>query len=292
MSRKSTILMTVAALLACGCGGKKPSIDTWIKSKLFPMPTSARVILVQSHLPDERREALQTIAKDRKALKEESVIALFCLVAVTDDDPLVRGAAVRGLAGMQDQGVRVNAPETGPETALDRVLRDYLGADANGDGKLGVLETLAYAVVNDADAHVRAEAVESLGRRVPPEGMSAVVQALGNDSSLDVRIKSAESLRRFAQSEAAETLVATLGDREVAVAHKAWESLRYMTGQDLPREQQAWNDYLASAEQPFARYGKAPGLPKGKSQRPHLTKGLGAFFGGLFKKDPLEAELE
>ena len=124
------------------------------------------------------------------------------------------------------------------------------------------------------------------------EGMSAVVQALGNDSSIDVRIKSAEALRRFAQTEAAETLVATLGDREVAVAHKAWESLRYMTGQDLPREQQAWTDYLASAEQPFARYGKAPGLPKGKSQRPHLTKGLGAFFGGLFKKDPLEAELE
>ena len=259
MTRRLAIVMTAGALLVGGCGGKNPSLDEWIKSTLLPTPTSAKIVLVASHLPDERREALQAIAKDRKALKEESVVKLFCHVARTDKDALVRGAAVRGLVGMEGQNV---------------------------------LETLTHVAANDAVPHVRADAVRALGARVPPEGMAAVAGVLNGDSDADVRIAAAEALRHFRQKEAAETLVATLSDRNLTVAQKAWESLRYMTGQDLPRDGQAWTAYLASAEQPFARYGKAPPLPKGESQRPHLTKGLGEFFRGLFKKDPLEAELE
>ena len=67
---------------------------------------------------------------------------------------------------------------------------------------------------------------------------------------------------------------------------------RPITGQDLPRTPEVWTEYFASAEQPFARYGKAPKLPKGENLRPHLRTGLGEFFRSLFKKDPLEAELE
>jgi len=292
VTRGLAILMTAGALLAGGCGGKNPSLDEWIKSTVLPTPTSAEVILVQSHLPDERREALQTIAKDRKALKEESVIALFCLVAMTDADPLVRGAAVRGLAKMENQGVRIGGSDGGTETTLQKLVSDYPGADSNGDGKLDVLETLSYVAVNDKDHHVRTDAVEALGRRVPPEGMPAVVEALQKDTRSDVRIMAAEALRRFRDTDAARTLVATLNDRDLAVGQKAWESLRYMTGQDLPRTPEAWTEYFASAEQPFARYGKAPKLPKGENLRPHLRTGLGEFFRSLFKKDPLEAELE
>ncbi len=259
MTRGLAILMTAGAVLLAGCGGKNPSLDEWVKSKLLPVPTSAKVALVQSHLPDERREALQAIAKDRKALKEESVVELFCLVARSDEDALVRGAAARGLARMEGRSV---------------------------------LETLTHVATNDKDHYVRADAVRALGRRVPPEGMAAVAGALKDDSDVDVRIAAAEALRYFRRKEAAETLVPALTDQRLAVARKAWESLRYMTGQDLPREGPPWTEYLALAEQPFARYGKAPPVPKGKSRRPHFTKGIGEFFSGLFKKDPLEAELE
>ncbi|HUU90665.1 MAG TPA: HEAT repeat domain-containing protein, partial [Phycisphaerae bacterium] len=266
--RHGLAILAAGVMLAGGCGGKNPSLDEWVKTKLLPMPTSAKVVLVQSHLPDERREALQAITKDRKALKEESVIVLFCLVAVTDDDPLVRGAAVRGMAKMENQGVRIAAPESSGETTLQKLLKNYPGADANGDGKLDVLETLSYAAVNDTDRHVRADAVEALGCRVPPEGMPAVVKALQNDTSPDVRIKSAETLGQFRDTDAAQTLVAMLNDRNLAVGQKAWESLRYMTGQDLARTPEVWTEYFASAEQPFARYGKAPKLPKGENRRP------------------------
>ncbi len=259
MTRGVAIVMMVGALLVGGCGGKKPSLDEWVKSKLLPMPTSAKVALVQSDLPDERREALQAIAKDRRALKEESVVELFCLVARSDEDALVRGAAVRGLARMEGRNV---------------------------------LETLAHVVTNDKDHYVRADAVRALGGCVSPEGMAAVAGVLKSDSDVDVRIAAAETLRQFRDKTAAEALAETVADRDIAVARTAWESLRYMTGQDLPRQGQAWTEYLASAEQPFARYGKAPGLPKGKSQRPRFTKGISEFFKGLFKKDPLEAELE
>jgi len=260
MAAAALLAALVAALLAAGCsGGKSKSADVWLKEKLFPPSTAERVAMVESDLADQRREALEKVAADPAARQLESVVKLFCLVATTDADPMVRAAAARGLAVME-----------GPN----------------------VIESLAKVVTADKDPYVRCDAVEAMGRQAKPEGAAALVTALESDTSAYVRIASAEALRRFRDKTAAEALARAVETRDIAVARKAWESLRYMTGQDLPRESQPWTEFLASGEDPSAAYGKAPTMPKGQNQRPHFTRGIGSFLKGLFAKDVREAELE
>jgi len=254
-----SIMAGAWALAAAGCGGSQKDVTAYLNDLLFPPSTAERVVQVESRLADNRREALQKIAKDKKARRIESVVKLYCQVARTDKDPMVRAAAVRGLADMQ------------------------------GDP---VVPALAHVLAADKDAFVRTDAAASLARHDDPLAMETLVDALKSDASADVRIAAAESLRAFRDKRAAEALAAATEYRDLGVAYNAWLSLRYMTGQDLPRQTAPWTEFLAASADPFADYGDPPRLPKGESQRPQFTTGIGDFFRGLFAKDPLEAELE
>ncbi|MBL7139775.1 MAG: HEAT repeat domain-containing protein [Planctomycetes bacterium] len=253
------LLAVACAALAAGCGGSQKDVTTYLNDLFSPPSTAERVVQVESRLADNRREALQKIAKDREARRIESVVKLYCLVARTDADPMVRAAAVRGLADMTGEPV---------------------------------VPALCHVLAADKDAFVRTDAATSLGRHADPPAMEALVDALKGDPNVDVRIAAAESLRAFRDRRAADALAQATEYRDLGVAYNAWLSLRYMTGQNLPREAAPWTDFLASAADPFADYGHAPRLPRGVSQRPRFTSGIGDFFHGLFAKDPLEAELE
>jgi hypothetical protein len=222
-------------------------------------PPSVLLPRTKSDQPDERREALQAIAADRSARVVPEVVAIFCLRAKDDPDPMVRSAAVHGLADMD-----------GPD----------------------VIPTLGMVLARDGSPYVRVDAAAALGRHSQPECMAPLAQALRSDEQGDVRIAAAEALRGFRDKSAAEALVAALADEDLAVAQRAWESLRYMTGQDLPRQVRPWGDFLASATDPFQSYGKPPPVPAGQNQRPRFTKGPLDFIKGLFAKDVNQAELE
>jgi len=187
------------------------------------------------------------------------VTELYCLVARTDKDPMVRSAATRGLADLEGERV---------------------------------VPTLCHVLETDEDSYVRSDAAGSLARHEDAAAVEALIDALGSDPSTDVRVAAAESLRQFKDKRAAAALAEAVEYRDLAVAHTAWQGLRYMTGQDLPRESEPWNQFLASAEDPFADYGHPPKMPKGKSQRPHFTWGVTDFVRSLFEKDTMEAELE
>jgi hypothetical protein len=261
--------------MAATAGCQEGAADKWLHEKMNPPPTAARVVEIESEKPDVRREALIAVAADPNARAMPSVVKLYCMVArnrgtvVIDPvtkvrteiptDPMVRAAAVRGLTFM------------------------------DGDG---VAESLSDVLLNDKNEFVRCDAAKALGNRIPAEGVTALVEALKNDTSQDVRVAAAESLRHFQDKVAAEALIAVVQDTNIAIAFRSWESLRYMTGQNLPREAAPWKDYLAAAENPFVAYGKAPPIPPGDNQRPVLTKGLGDFLNGLFQKDIRQAELE
>jgi len=254
-------LLAALTVLSAGCEGPRPRFDInkWIKTLVFPPSTSERVIAVQSPLADRRREALQKIVEDKEARQVESVVKLYCLVARTDEDPMVRSAAVRGLAVLEGEPV---------------------------------VPALCHVLETDTDPYVRSDAAAALSRHEEPAAMEALADALASDASTDVRIAAAGGLRRFKTKRAAAALAEAVACRDLAVAHAAWRSLRYMTGQDLPREPEPWNRFLASAEDPFAAYGEAPKMPEGESQRPHFRRGITDFVQSLFEKDPLEAELE
>jgi len=249
------------AVLSAGCEGPRVKTDTtgWIKNLVFPPSTSERVIAVQSPLADHRREALQKIVDDKKARSVESVTELYCLVARTDKDPMVRSAATRGLADLEGERV---------------------------------VPTLCHVLETDKSAYVRSDAAGSLAHHEDASALEALIDALGSDPSPDVRRAAAEGLRRFKDKRAAAALAKAVAFRDLAVAHSAWKSLRYMTGQDLPRASEPWTQFLASAEDPFADYGHPPKMPKGENQRPHFTRGVTDFVRSLFEKDPLEEELE
>jgi hypothetical protein len=267
VSRGRAFAVIMACVLVAGCGSQ--NAGGWFKERFAPMPLSARVAQVESPKADERREALQALAADKRAIAEPSIAKLFCIVALSarqydeararpDEDPMVRATAVAGLANMQ------------------------------GDG---VLDTLGKVALNDKNVYVRREAVLALASRVPAEGAAVMIEALKNDSSPDVRLAAAEGLRHFRDKAALQALIEVVEDANIAIATKAWESLRYMTGQALPREALPWGEFMTSADDPFMYYGKPPPLPRGPNQRPHFTKGPREFIWNLFKKDVRDAEL-
>ena len=228
-------------------------------ARLFPRPLGARLVELENENPDVRRKAVEAIAKSGKAETVPSLVRLLCLVAQKDRDAMVRSAAVQALGDVEGEGV---------------------------------LETLAAVLAKDGNPYVRTGAAEALGRQAAPPTVQALVEVMQTDSSVDVRIAAEEALRNFKDRSAAAALASGLGKSDIAEVQKCWESLRYMTGQDLPRVPASWDAFLASAEDPFARHGRPPPLPKGESQRPTFTKGFGDFFRGLFEKDVRERELE
>jgi hypothetical protein len=252
---RAVAVVMAAGLLAAGCGGQ--TADAWIKARLAPMPTREQVNRIKSDRPDDRREGLLAAASDRNARAEPAVVEVFCRKAVEDEDPMVRSAAVRGLALMD-----------GPQ----------------------VVPSLELVATRDGSPYVRADAVTALGGK--DGGADVIMRVLRGDAVADVRVAAAGALRSFKDKAAAEALLAAMGDGSLAVAQKAWLSLRYMTGQNLPRQARVWEEYLTSPDDLFAAYGKPPPLPKEASQRENLRKGPRDLIRSLFAKDPNEAALE
>jgi hypothetical protein len=273
------MMLMLPGLLMAAMGCQEGAADRYIKERMNPVSLTARLADIENEQPDVRREALTVLAADRTSRADPEVVKLFCLMARhrvdifkqvspltgkqveirVDTDPMVRSAAVRGLAYM--------------------------------DGE-GVVDTIADSLLHDKNVFVRCDAAQALGSRVPAEGAAALIEAVKNDTSTDVRVAAAESLRQFQNKAAADALVDAVQDADIAIAMRSWESLRFMTGQDLPRETVAWRDFFATTESPFAAYGKPPPMLPGDNQRPMLKTGLSDFFNGLFRKDIRQAELD
>jgi len=143
----------------------------------------------------------------------------------------------------------------------------------------------------DESPYVRIDAARSLGQQKDAGAAAPLMEVLRADRMADVRVAAAEALRNFKDKAAAKALVTALDDSSLAVSRKAWESLRYMTGQNMPRKGEAWQDFFTNAGDPFASYGKPPPMPKGENQRPQFTRGPGEFIRDLFAADVNEAEL-
>ena len=256
MIRPAACTSVLLLVLAAGCT-VDPSFGPL--AKIFPRPIGARVVDLESDDPDVRRDAVQAIAKSGKAESVPTLVRLLCLVARKDSDPMVRAAAAQALGGVEGEGV---------------------------------IETLHELLAADSSPLVRADAAASLGRKASPDGLAALVAAMDADADLDVRLAAEGALRHYKDRAAADALVRGLAKSDIGEVQKCWESLRYMTGQDLPRSPAPWEAYLASADDPFVLHGRPPSLPKGENQRPAITKGVRHFVGSLFEKDVREGELE
>ena len=240
-------LLFGAALAACAalCGG------------CTSLATNVRQ--VESNDPNVRRQGVESIARNPGAKRYPKVRELLCLVARSDPDPQVRGAACRALGRNEGEGV---------------------------------IDTLTHVLENDREPYVRVDAVAGLAMHRGPEAIPPIAKALAQDPSLDVQVAAAQALRKYKERSAADALVGGVGASNIAVAQNSWESLRYMTGQNLPRDPDPWKQYLKSTQKPFARYGRPPPLPKGEDQRPFVVRGPADAVKDLFKEDVREGELK
>ena len=145
--------------------------------------------------------------------------------AIADEDPSVRGAAVRGLA-------LHGGPEHVPAIAK---------------------------LLDDPDRLLRWESARALQRLHNPEAVPALIKRLEERTEPEsmVRSSSAEALGQYAEPRVLDALIATLPDRDLTVHQSARRSLRTLTGQDLGTDLRSWVAWrkrtteLFAARQPY-----------------------------------------
>jgi hypothetical protein len=107
----------------------------------------------------------------------------------------------------------------------------------------------------EAMATIRCQALTALGVNGNPNGAHLLVEVLEAPptvgvekdklQTMDERISAARALAHFPQYQSAEALVRVLRtDQDVALRNRATESLREITGQDLPANAEAWAGFM------------------------------------------------
>src|SRR5207237_5415126 len=106
---------------------------------------------------------------------------------------------------------------------------------------------------------LRCQALDALGETGRPEAVELLVKVVreppvegpeeDEQAKTDERIAAARALGHFKEYQATEALAGVLrADQDVALRDRAAESLRTITGKDLPADYQAWSDFLNKPE--------------------------------------------
>lgn len=131
------------------------------------------------------------------------------------NDPLLRAAIIRAVARF---------PTTTAGVLLDRGLAD-------------------------SDQDVRVAACEGWTIRGGAEAVAKLAELLNSDTDLDVRLAAARGLGEIGDPTAQTALALALDDPNPAMQHRAVQSLRAVTGKELPSVA-AWQDYLRTGTEP------------------------------------------
>lgn len=150
----------------------------------------------------------------------ETVYVEMFAKASADEDPVVRSAAIRGLA-------LHGSPEHVP---------------------------LVLAQFDDPDRLLRWECARALQRLHNAEAIPPLLKHTiekNEDESL-VRSASADALGQYAEPRVLDGLIASLGDRDLSVNETALRSLRTLTGQDFGDDLRAWVAWKKQTQDLFA----------------------------------------
>jgi len=222
------------------------------------------------HAPhaDDRREAVARIAESRYVRSEEAFVVLDA-AARHDPAPQVRCVALRALAGYADDR---------PVATLLDVLR-ATGESAGGQSPPD--DTTIPARPPDDDVRWETvRAVTALGRagvltgRQPELTRDILVRLAESDLSRHVRIAAIEALGQFQDRRVLVSLIRCLRTEDFGVAERAERSLIQLTGTTHSCDADAWEDWLAATEHPFARAGQVPAStrPAGPSWWDHTKR--------------------
>lgn len=224
-SRLAAAAIGAAAVAVCGsgCGTNNTTQGIgefagrlWDVATNNTAATQARK-MEDPYFPDERREGIAKLS-NRTYGRDEPYTSRYEQIAQTDDDYLVRAAAIRALNRARD------------ESATPIFIK-----------ALTAKEPL-----------LRLEAAKALAN-VPDTTAAPTLLRIAGDPSenKDVRIAATDALRHYRRNEVARALVGLLNDRDFGVAWQARQSLRVLTGRDLQYDEAAWLALLSGAENPL-----------------------------------------
>ena len=194
-----TVVAVVVSAALVGCGG----------SRQF----EKKARRLESDNPDVRRESALDMGKSYVAddARRAELIRRLSVMAQSDDDPLVRSAALTGLCEQ--------------------------------DRKVGV--DMATRMRTDPHPMVRWDAVKVMAAYGDAATIGALIEVAGKDEDERVRREAVKALAKYNEPRVVDALIARLTDRSVTVAHAARDSLRQIAGGvDLGMDVEAWRKWL------------------------------------------------
>lgn len=225
------VIALAAGLFACnslnermGFRVKRLNSYTW---QMEPINPDEKIVqAVASSRPDERREAINWLARPDRCVAAP-VVRLLTMIVRDDPDPTVRASAARAL-----------------------------GQSANPAS----VEPLV-AAAGDPNSFVRLDAVRSLAGKSGPAVCQALLTALSRDADPQVRGAAAAGLAGFPERRVVDGLVVALKDREFVVVYYAEQSLVRLTGHSCEYDPAAWTRWVANVGPDgalFANAGRPP----------------------------------
>jgi HEAT repeat protein len=192
-------------------------------------------VLATSQDGDMRARAYRAL-KEPKARggsdeDQTKMIDLLATAAKSERDLVCRLAATEKLAEFKDQRVH-------------QALNDAFYAPANFQSK---------------DPVVRIAAVQGMAKVGDPSGAQVLAEIMARDPSRDVRLAAADGLGKFQSYQATSALVKVLKEeKDVALRHSAAQSLKQITGKDLPPQADQWEAYLQQKTGPDQQIVREP----------------------------------
>ncbi len=228
-------VLAAAGVPLAGCAeqDKRP----WI----YRSPQENYRTALEAEHADARRDAVARIAESTY-YDSENAFAVLDTVARTDPVSQIRCIAVRAFSLYKD----------------DRPIKPLLAVLQARSGSQDALP---------ADEDVRWETVRTLlaltrkgalSGEQQPLARDILIKLLETDPSRNVRITSAEALGEFKDREVLAPLIRSLRNKDFGIAERAENSLIALTGVTHDYDATAWEAWVASTQDPFARAGETP----------------------------------
>lgn len=211
--RRAVGILVSALLLLPACNNKNITPDDAAVVERNDQLTPAQVTVLTAgdpHAPpDDRREALITIATSSAAAEPVYVDFYRATVADPNTDPTVAAIAAAALA------LHGEPADTGRLTPL--LDRD--------------------------EPFLRWQAAVSLQRLHNPQAVPALLRAATGDDDADVRMAAAHALGQYPRRDVFDGLTTALDDRDYGVSRAARQSLTLMAQHDAGDDPRDWRDY-------------------------------------------------
>lgn len=126
---------------------------------------------------------------------------------------------------------------------LDPIVRMEL-MKALADQPTPTAKAVLRAGLRDPDANVRVVCCNAWAKHAGPEAAEALAEVVQHDKDRDVRLAAVRVLGEVKDQSTMRGLAMALEDSDIAVQHRAMQSLKAVSGKDYGNDVQKWREYV------------------------------------------------